>query len=321
VGGVHFVDRTLLRLTDAEERAEALTPAVGDRILAAAFLFHTIEVGPVTGLSVRDVELLPTAPRLQRLEGVFQHPVTGERWEATGTLVDAAAGASAHARLELRLTTETRLADTTVERLETESLSDLADIGAVDARIVADDGALPADPEQLDARRFTALKTLLHERFTQPDDVNVDLLVAQRGIDDFAGLLESFASPRHPSRVELELVVDGTLPSRIETYRVIAAALIDEDPVARLRDLVGEIQLGRAALERGTELASPPRGMSPRTDLPYVVLFPESTLDDADLPVPLGAAPTTPAEERAARLTELQTRLTPFGIALAPVPS
>ncbi len=318
---MQFVPRTLLRLADATEQAAVLTPAAGDRVLAAAFVFHNVAVGPVTGLTVRDVELFPAVSSLRRLDGLLHHPTTGDRWEASATFVESATTTAAHARLELRLTTETRLADTTVERVTTEDLSDLGDVAAVDARIVADDGALPAAPAALEARRFEALKTLLHERFTQPADVDVDLLVARRGIDDFAGLLDVFVPPEHASRVELELVIDGTVPSRIETHRVLAAAVIDEDAIGRLDELIREIQVGRAALEHGTELASPPRGMTPRTALPFIVLFPEAALDDADLPVPVGANPQNAAEERAVRLSELQTRLTQFGIALAPVTS
>ncbi len=314
-----FVDRTLLRLADPAERAAALTPSAGDRLLAAAFVFHNVEVGTVTGVSVRDLELLPAAAHVEQLDAVLLNPVSGERWEASCTRLDAARSTSAHARMELMLTTETRRADTSIARVDTEDLEDLADVAAVDARIVADDGALPAAASALATRRFAALKTLLLERFEQPADVDVDMLLARKGIGDFPALLEAFSSPRHASRLELELVVDGTLPARIQTHRVVAAAIIDADPIARLSALIGEIQVGRAALERGTELASPPRGMTPRTGLPFVVLFPQAALADGDLPFPAGVNPAGAAQQRAARLTELQNRLTPFGIALAPI--
>lgn len=317
---MQFIDRTLLRLADADERAAVLTPVVGNHLLAAAFVFGNVEVGEVTGVSVRDIELLPSVAERQTFEGAVIHPVSSMRWEGTASVRVAAPHAVVDARAELLLTTETRVADTAVERIETENLGDLADLAAVDARIVADDGTLPADPDALAARRFGALKTLLHERFTQPDDFEVDGFFAAKGIDTVDELMAYLSPPRHPERVEMDIVIDGTLPSRIVNHRVIAGIHIDEDPVARLHSVVDEIQVARGLLAEATEVARTPSGMTARTSLPFVLVFAEGALDDDDLPFPSGSPPPAdPAAQRAARLTELQARLTPLGIALAPI--
>jgi hypothetical protein len=320
--GVQFLDRSVLRLTDATERSSLLTPAVGNRLLHAAFVVDNVEVGEVTGVSVRSVDLLPSVGEQQTVDAAVLHPATGMRWEGTGSVRVAAPHATVDARVELLLTCETRLADTSITRIETEHLGDLADLAAVDARIVADDGALPADPALLATRRFAALKTLLHERFTQPDDFEVDGFFAAKGIDTVEDLLAYLAPPHHPERVELELVTDGTLPSRIVNHRVVAGVHIEEDPVARLHATIDEVQVARALLLASTETARTPTGMTDRTGLPFVLVFAEGALDDTDLPLPAGAPPPAgAAAQRAARLTELQRRLTPLGIALAPVVS
>ena len=317
---MQFLDRTLLRLTDATERTALLTPAVGDRLLHASFIVDNVEVGEVTGVSVRDVDLLPSVSERQMVDAAVIHPATGMRWEGTGAVRVMAPHATVDARVELLLTCETRLADTSVERVDTEHLGDLADLAAVDARIIADDGALPAEPEQLADRRFVALKTLLHERFTQPDDFEVDGFFEAKGIDTVDELLAFLSPPSNPERVEMELVIDGTLPSRIVNHRVVAGVHIEEDPIARLHATIDEIQVARALLLASTETARTPTGMTERTGLPFVLVFDEGALDDPDLPLPAGAPPpANPAAELAARLTELQRRLTPLGIALAPL--
>lgn len=318
---MQFVDRTLLRLGDSAERSAVLSPPVGNRLLAAAFVFDSVEVGEVTGVSVRDIELLPSVAERQLVEGALYQPMDGTRWEATASLRVGAPHATVDGRAELFLTTETRIANTSVERVDVEQLGDLADLATVDARIVAEDGALPAARQALADRRFGALKTMLLERFTQPGDFDVDGFFETKGVEDIDDLVGYLAAPHHPARVEMELVVDGTLPSRVVNHRVITGIHIDEDPVARLHAVVDEIQVARALMADATEVARTPSGMIARTGLPFVLVFAEAALDDQDLPLPAGVpAPADPAARRTARLTELQRRLTPLGVALAPIP-
>ena len=111
------LDRSLLRLTEATERSALLTPAVGNRILHAAFIVHNVEVGDVTGVTVRDVDLLPS---VERVEAAVIHPLNGMRWEETGSRGVATPHAADDARVELLLTCET----TRVE--STEVVSDLS---------------------------------------------------------------------------------------------------------------------------------------------------------------------------------------------------
>lgn len=316
---MQFLDRTLLRLTDPAERLGVLTPAVGDRLLRAAYVFNSVEVGEVTGVSVRDVDILPAVHQPQRVDGAFMDQASGMRWEGTGTIGASPPLATAHARIEVLLTTETRVVDTSIQAVESDALHDLAEVDLVDARIVADDGALPGDPGALATRRFSALKTMVHERFAQPAEFDADGLFDTTGVDTFDELLAYLSPSGYAQHLRLDLVVDGTLPSHIVNHRVIAAVHIDEDPVARLKAVVQEIQTGRALMEAGTETAVPPRGMAARTGLPYMLIFAGDALDDDDLPVPVGSNPGTPAARRSARLTELQTRLQPFGIALATI--
>lgn len=316
---MQFLDRTVLRLLDHDERAAILTPDVGSHVLSAAFVFGNVEVGNVTGVTVRSMELLPSAAERQPVEMTFFDPASMARWEASGELRPAYPHAVADARVELLLTTETRLAQSSVVRVDTESLDDLANLDAVDAQIVALDGALPAAPADLANRRFTVLKELMTNRFTQPDDLDIDAFMQRNNIETIDDLLAFLSEPKHTERVEVEIVVDGTSPSRIVNHRVIAAVRIEENPIARLHAVVEEVQTNRTVMAAAMESASVPAGMQDRAGVPVIVVFDVAALDDDDLPVPQGQDPQTPDEKRAARLAELQTRLTPVGIALAPI--
>lgn len=315
---MRFLDRTILRLIDPTERASILTPTVGDRLLAAAFVFQNVEVGGVTGVSVRDVELLPSVVERRQLEGVFFHAATGNRWDGTAMIGTHIPKGAVDARIELFLTTETRIADTSVERVEVEALGEVADLAVVDARIIAEDGGLP-NAALLGARRYAELKEMVHERFEEADEFDVDAFFERNGISNVEELLEYLLPPRYPQRVELELTVNGTLPSRIANHRIIAGVHIEENPVERLHAVIEEIQISRALLAANTETAQTPSGMLARAALPYLLVFAEPALDDDDLPLPAGVEAVTESDRRDARLRELQTRLQPFGVALAPV--
>ena len=316
-----FLDRTLLRLLDPTERATIFTPAIGDRALSAAFEARNIEIGAATGVVARDVDLLPDATSLTELRGTVTDPMSGTRWDLQGSLDSANPTTAAHAIVDLRVTTEIRRAASSIESVDTAILAGLADAATVDARIVAEDGALPAGLEQLDRRRYVALKAELLDRLTIPGDVDIDVLGERLGGGTFTGLMAALGAPNHLTNVAVEIVVDGSLPAFVATHRVIAGVRIEEDPIAELLDVLERVKLGASALAGRVEPAPPPDGMVARRSLPFVVIFPEETLDDVDLPIPAGSNPGTALARRAAHLTELQTRLIRSGIALAPIPA
>lgn len=314
-----FVNRTLLRLVDDAERAAIFSAEVGDRALHAAFETRNVEVGTATGVVARDVQLLPTSTPSVGLHGSVSDPLTGSRWEAAANIDQPRGAPLAHAIVDLRVTTEFRRANTSITSLSTAAVRGLADHAAVDARILSEDSSLPSDEDELALRRYRALKAELLDEFAQPDDVDVDALALSIGGKDYATLYAALDEPHKLSNVAVELVVDGTRPSRIATHRVVAGVLVEDDPVAELAEVVGRANAAAAELADTVELAPPPDGMASRAGLPFVVVFPAAVLDDADLPFPAGSSPSGAAAERAARLTELQRRLTRSGLALAPI--
>jgi hypothetical protein len=314
-----FRDRGILRLLDADERAELLTNQVGDRLLAAAYLFDDVAVGQVTSVAVRDVSLLPVVWPPQRVEASVLDPPTGHRWEAMAEIRMHSPELAADAQLDVLLTASTLGVETTIDRVETDLLGDLADLAAIDARIVAEDGALPPEGPDREQRRATALRAMLHERFETDDEVaaGLDAIFDRRGLGDLAALRDFLAAPRLTERLALTMVTDSTRPATARTYRVVAAVVVGA-PDAPLRETLAVVQRGRARIGEAADPPAVPAGMRPRTPIPYLVVLPETLLDDADLPLPAGVAPPAdPDQLRAARLTELTTRLRPLGVAPA----
>jgi hypothetical protein len=316
-----FRDRGILRLIDADERAELLTNQVGDRLLAAAYFFDNVAVDPITSIAVRDVSLLPVVWPPQRAEASVLDPPTGHRWEATAEIRMLSPELAADAQLDVLLTASTLGVETTIDRVETEPLGDLADLTAIDARIVAEDGALPPEGPGREQRRATALRAMLHERFETDDEVaaGLDVILDRRGMIDLAALRDFLGAPRLTERLALTMVTDSTRPAAARTYRVVAAVVV-ATPDAPLYETLAAVQRGRARIGEAADPPAVPAGMRPRTPVPYLVVLPTALLDDEELPLPTGVTPPTdPDDLRATRLTELATRLRSLGIAPAVV--
>ena len=107
-----FAAAATLQLLDSAEIAALLTPAVGDRIMAAAFSPDAVGIGTVSAVNVRRVELAPTLPAHELID-VDVDVSAGARWRAMGRRVGAGQ-LIATARLDLALTVRLERVDTSV---------------------------------------------------------------------------------------------------------------------------------------------------------------------------------------------------------------
>jgi hypothetical protein len=316
---VQFRDRALLRLLADDPQADVLAPAVGTRVLAATFDPRNAEIGEATGVELRRLTLAPGAAVTTELRGAADGLGGTGRWDLSGAIVRHDTDPAADALVELVVTAETRTVATEVTGVRIASLADVGDLDAVDARIVATDGALPASPDALDARRLDEMATMLIERAEVPDELDVSALLARWHVDSANELATRLQPPHHASLVGLDLVIDATLPSRVANHPTTLAVLVREDPVADLLTLLVDVQRARTALAGAVSQPRPPVGAELRTALPVLVVCADAAFDDDDLPLPAGPAPGDPAAARRARLSALGTRLAPHGIALAPL--
>lgn len=305
---MRFTDRTILRLADPGERAALFTTAVGAGLLSAAYVFDEVAVGDVTAVTVRSVTLAPLVYPTRRLAATARDAATTTHWGITADLppVPVAAG---DAVVEVDVTASVRGVVSDVVKAAATGLSPLADLGALDALIVAADGTLPADPAVLATRRYEELVGAIAGRFTDTPRAGVEATLKARGLTELGPLLSYLSAPNDVQRLALTIVSDSTAPATDRSYRLRALVHIAEDLTTGLASALSAIAAARAALAAGADPLPAPAGMSPRLGYPALLVVPEAGLDDAELPFPTGPPPAGPNAQRAARLAELTTRL------------
>ncbi|MFF0792245.1 hypothetical protein [Streptomyces spiralis] len=311
---MRFRDRALLRLLDTDERAALLTAQVGDRLLQTAFVPQEATVGPVTAVVTRQVSLMPTSRTPQPLEAHLYDVQSTHQWRLTAQLPLTGPTVAADARLDLTLLASRAGVQTSVTEVSVGDLGDIAALEAVDARIVAEDGSLPAEAQALAERRLTSLVDLLEDRFETSGEAPLGNLLRRRGLT-FEELRAGLSTPHNPLRLRLKLIEDATKPATETAFKVLCVAFVIDGPLDDLASRLAEIQLGMARVAASVELPQPPPGMAVRTATPALLLFPGTALDDGDLPADTtGIDPSDTARLRAARLTELTIRLRQIGI-------
>ncbi|MFG3497644.1 hypothetical protein [Streptomyces sp. NPDC047928] len=132
-------------------------------------------------------------------------------------------------------------------------------------------------------------------------------------------------APDAQGRIPLGLrlrMVEEPAPELSETaFKVACVAFAVDRPFDDLAARLADVQVGMARVAESTDRPQPPVGMAVRTPVPALLLFPETALDDTDLPgAPGGVDPADSAGVRASRLTEFATRLRHVGIVPVAVP-
>ncbi|WP_030795974.1 hypothetical protein [Streptomyces sp. NRRL S-337] len=317
---MRFRDRALLRLLDTDERAALLTTEVGDRLLQTAFLPQEATVGPVTAVVTRQVSLMPTSRTPQPLEAHLYDIQSTHQWRLAAQLPLTGPTVDADARLDLTLLASRAGVQTSVTEVSVDDLGDIAALDTVDARIVAEDGSLPTEAQALGERRLTSLVDILEDRFETTGEAPLGDLLRRRALT-FEELRAGLSTPHNPLRLRLKLVEDATKPATETAFKVLCVAFVLDGPLDDLASRLAEIQLGMARVAASVDLPQPPPGIAVRTATPALLLFPDTALDDGDLPADsTGIDPSDTAHLRAARLTELTTRLRHIGIVPVAVP-
>lgn len=311
-------------------------------------------VGPVTAVTARQVTLLPVAVARQRVDAQVHDVQTNHHWQVSAAIPQPiphatvpwsvppqAAGegppgapatppvpapfahpsvpADADARLDLLLAASCPDVTSTLTDVETEDLSGLSDEAAIDARIVREDGALPPEGPQRQARRLAALRAALTEHFEAGEAVPLEAALERRGLTTYESLSAYLSPPHAARRLKLTVLEDSSGPPLETAFSLVCLVYAHPRPFDDLAGLLATMQLARARVADSVDPPQPPRppeGMTVRATLPALLLFPEAALDDPGLPMPPGGAGPPPTRE--ARLAELTTRLRQ--VAVVPVP-
>ena len=187
------------------------------------------------------------------------------------------------------VTASTRPVNATVEAVEVDHIDDIVDLQAVDARIVAEDGAIPAGSDDLDAWRLDVMKARFRERFQDTEDlvvnelgvgsgVDVDAFLAEYGVATAAGFVDLLQERGHSLRVAMDIVIEPEAAFRNVDFEVPLSVKVDEDPVARLRETVEEIQVARGGWAGRGSGACPRRARKRRTTCRSFWSFPSRVL-------------------------------------------
>ncbi|MEU7772473.1 hypothetical protein AB0C44_14255 [Micromonospora taraxaci] len=310
-----FVDGVLVRLADPGTRAS---------LFDEASLAHLVE-------AAYDTEAMPVAPPYTAVFdeltlGFAAAPVTVAEGEWLGS------GGTTRTELRVRLHglggsalridalwRGSLVVRTSVARDRVEDL-DVAVPPAfdVDPQIIADLGALPADPAQLETERRTRLVTRLRAGLHQPaafTDAHLDRLLAGVGATNAGDLVTRMRGQAAGATVKLRYAAPSAAPPTPRPLPFAAAVLV-RDKGFSLADLLVETRLVRArAEELGLDVPAPD-DVRRRHRVVAVWVVPVETFDDDGWP---GGDTGTDAQKRAARFARAGQWLARSGIGLAAV--
>jgi len=187
----------------------------------------------------------------------------------------------------------------------------------IDAEIIADLGALPADPADLETERRTRLVTKMRAAMAQPallSDAAFDNWLSSIGAVSVSDLIENKRGSVEPSVMQLQFAPPSEVAASPKQLPIAAAILI-RDQGFSISQLLSDSKMVREALaEKGIDV---PRDRSLPAKKPFLVVWivPISTFDDDDWPGIGG----NPAARRLDRRQKAAAWLGPEGIAIAGV--
>lgn len=299
---MNVVDKVLLTLADPTARTALLDEPALEAVVAASYdidarapytpLFEEFTLGPAV-----------TAPAT--LDGYLHKPVSGERTEASVRISGLSGGGPTVAALwRGAVVARTARLDSVIQRVDAAWPA----LGAIDADIVADLGALPADPAALEAERRTRLRERLEP--DQPEavtDARLDALLAGRTVAErlrggaLGGVQVSFSAALAPATAPITLPVTAVFLARDAGFSL--TGLLAETRFVRER-------LIAAGTGRATSVTLPCR-----TPVVAIWVLPAVVFDDDDWP---GATSgMTAAQRRVARRAAAAVWLRGEAIALA----
>lgn len=315
---MNFVTATIVALSDRTEAAELFDQTAGMAILQSAFDLSAVDVQQVDSVTVREGRLTPTFTDTHDIELQLSPLGGAPSWDGRARVLGRSPLESFDATLRLSIATSTRQSTTEVTDVRSQPLDDVFQMAEVDARILAEDGALPP-ADELEERRREALLARMLDAFQQPDDWDTAHFLSTAGDTTVAGLIRAGNPPHYASNLAIDLVTDPDVTPRSLTVDVDIHVVVEEQPLDDLRPVLQRIAAARGPARRLASQPSPPEGIRVAESTPVVVFCEESSFDDNDLPLPVGSNPGNADDRRAARVVELNRRMAGDGITFIPV--
>jgi hypothetical protein len=281
---VDFVDSALIRLADPATRAAVFDGAALEQMARAAYDAEALSIeGPYSAVFDRVTLGLSVAP-LSVVEGVIRNqngvPTSDIQIQVSGMgpLLPARVDALWHGSIVARSVP----ADSHINSVQPRFA-----VTDIDAEIVEDLGALPADPLALEAERRTRLVTQIRSAMAQPElltDQSFDAWLAELGVSSVGELITSRRGSMASGVIQVQF--SGADPGVQATPRAlpIVAAILIRDAGLSVTQLLMESKMVRDQLvEQG--VAVPSTGSLPALH-PFLVVWvvPLTVFDDTAWP-------------------------------------
>ncbi len=309
-----FVDSTLIRIADPATRAGVFDQTALEQMAQAAYDADALGLeGPFNAI-FDQVDLGMSINTVGMLEGTIRNPSGGAATEIR--LQVAGLGPLLPVRVDA-LWRGSVVARTVPSDSAITSVKVRFTLDDIDAEIIADLGALPADPNDLDTERRTRLITEMRAAMAQPallSDAAFDNWLSSIGAVSVSDLIENKRGSVEPSVMQLQFAPPADVPASPKQLPIAAAILI-RDQGFSISQLLSDSKMVREALaEKGIDV---PRDRSLPAKKPFLVVWivPISTFDDDDWP----GAGGNPAARRLDRRQKAAAWLGPEGIAIAGV--
>jgi hypothetical protein len=181
----------------------------------------------------------------------------------------------------------------------TQIVTTWSNTGGIDADIVRDLGALPADPVALEAQRRTRVLARLRAGFQQPaalTDAAFDGWLRQLGAGSVGDLIARFSDQLTTSALRLQFSTPTSDPPAQRNLPLSAAILVRNQPLD-VAQLLADSKLVRDQLDELGVKSTPDPDSIGRHAVLVVWMVPDITFDDKDWPGGDGAGSASAARQ------------------------
>lgn len=313
-----FADSILVRLADPATRAGVFDETALEQIATAAYDTVDMPLEAPFRADFSELRLGLALPRTGLVEGAWAPVGSVARVDARLNVYGLGAEPPLRVDAFWRGSIVARTVPPTGRIVEVGTTIPALD--TIDAQIVTELGALPADPDDLEAARRARLLERLREGIDPPEAIGetaVNALLARAGAGSVTELLEMGSGAPQPIsvRVQYELLAAG--PPVPRSLPLTAALLIRDAASFSLAQLLSESHLAREGVASLGLEALPDSQFRPRRSVVVLWVLQGEIFDDEAWP---GAAGGSAAARRAARRAAAGVWLAREGIGLAVPP-
>jgi hypothetical protein len=311
---MNFEDRVFVRLADATTRSPLFDQPALEQIVTAAY---DVQVqGPFNAL-FDDFEMGFALPQQGVIEGMWGSMGSADRVQAR--LLTANLGGLPPARIDALwrgvIVGRVAPANSRITAVETER----PDLEGIDEQIIAEEGALPPNPDDLEQERRERVLARLRASLGLPDaftDDTYDRWLATVGAASTGDLLARFRTTTYSNAVRVAFAPPEPVTPTPVRLPITAALLVRDSANLSVSRLLAESKLVAERLQdAGLETPRDP-GLRPRRAAVVIWMVPADLFDDADWP---GDGAGNAAAQRAARRAAAGVWLAREGIGLVTV--